>query len=60
MLTLHVNGRARSVDVEPDMPLLARWLSHAMANQTRFWGLVAGLVVVVTSTAFIRFFKVRF
>src|SRR4051794_20966656 len=34
---------------EEDMPLLARWVHRAMANQTRFWGLIAALVVVVTS-----------
>jgi hypothetical protein len=34
---------------EEDMPLLARWLRRAMANQVRFWSLVAGLVVVVTA-----------
>jgi hypothetical protein len=36
---------------EEDMPLLARWLRRAMANQTRFWSLVVGLVVVVTALA---------
>jgi hypothetical protein len=33
---------------EEDMPLLARWVHRAMMNQTRFWGLIAALVVVVT------------
>src|SRR3954471_13467280 len=33
---------------EEDMPLLARWLRHAMENPTRFWSLIAGLVIVVT------------
>lgn len=32
---------------EEDLPILARWLSHAMENQTRFWSLLVGLVVVV-------------
>ncbi len=32
---------------EEEMPLLARWLDHAMQNQTRFWGLIA-LIVLVT------------
>lgn len=32
---------------EEDLPILARWLKHAMENQTRFWGLLVGLVVVV-------------
>ena len=34
-------------DPEEKMPALARWLRHAMANPTRFWGLVAALVVGV-------------
>jgi hypothetical protein len=34
---------------EEDMPLLARWVHHAMENQVRFWGLIAALVVVVTA-----------
>ena len=33
------------------MPLLARWLRRAMANQVRFWSLIVGLVVVVTGLA---------
>ncbi|MEA2631752.1 MAG: hypothetical protein QOE66_1971, partial [Chloroflexota bacterium] len=33
---------------EQDMPLLARWVHRSMMNQTRFWGLIAALVVVVT------------
>jgi hypothetical protein len=32
---------------EEDLPLLARWLQRAMVNQTRFWSLLIGLVVVV-------------
>lgn len=32
---------------EEDLPLLARWLKHAMENQTRFWSLLIGLVVIV-------------
>jgi tetratricopeptide (TPR) repeat protein len=32
---------------EEDLPQLARWLHRAMENQTRFWGLIVGLVVVV-------------
>jgi len=32
---------------EEDLPLLARWLHRAMANPTRFWSLLVGLVVVV-------------
>ena len=31
---------------EEDMPLLARWLDQAMQNQTRFWGLIAAIVLV--------------
>ena len=31
---------------EEEMPLLARWLDRAMQNQTRFWGLIAAVVVV--------------
>jgi hypothetical protein len=38
---------------EEDMPLLARWLRRAMANQVRFWSLIAGLVVVVTGLAIV-------
>ena len=36
---------------EEDMPLLARWLDRAMANRTRFWSLLGGLVVVVVGLA---------
>src|SRR3954452_11283309 len=36
---------------EEDLPLLARWLRRAMANPTRFWSLIAGLVIVVTGLA---------
>lgn len=32
---------------EEDLPLLAKWLHRAMLNQTRFWSLLIGLVVVV-------------
>jgi len=32
---------------EEDLPLLAQWVNRAMANQTRFWSLLIGLVVVV-------------
>ncbi|SIN76523.1 hypothetical protein SAMN05444166_0716 [Singulisphaera sp. GP187] len=32
---------------EEDLPLLARWLKHAMENPLRFWSLIIGLVVVV-------------
>lgn len=32
---------------EEDLPILARWLHRAMENQTRFWSLLVGLVVVV-------------
>lgn len=31
---------------DEDQPLLARWVERAMENQTRFWGLIAALVVV--------------
>ncbi|GAC1474280.1 MAG: hypothetical protein NVSMB9_24350 [Isosphaeraceae bacterium] len=31
------------------MPLLARWIHRAMANQTRFWSLLAAAVVVLIS-----------
>ena len=31
---------------EEEMPLLARWLDRAMQNQTRFWGLIGGVVVI--------------
>ncbi len=36
---------------EDDMSLLARWLRHAMENQTRFWTLISGLVAVVVLIA---------
>ena len=39
---------------EEDMPVLARWLHRAMENQTRFWGLIVGLVVVVTGLIVLR------
>lgn len=32
---------------DADQPLLARWVERAMENQTRFWGLIAALVVVL-------------
>ncbi len=32
---------------EEDMPLLALWLRRALENPTRFWSLVAALVLVV-------------
>lgn len=32
---------------EEDMPLLARWVRHAMENPTRFWGMIIVVVVVV-------------
>ncbi len=31
---------------EEEMPLLARWLDRAMENQTRFWSLIAAIVLV--------------
>jgi len=36
---------------EEDMPLLARWVQHAMENPLRFWGMIAGVVVVVIGLA---------
>ena len=36
MLTLHVNGRARSVDVEPDMPLLWVLRDHLALPGTKY------------------------
>ncbi len=38
-------------DPEEKMPALARWLRHTMANPTRFWSLVAALVIAVTGLA---------
>jgi hypothetical protein len=38
-------------DPEEKLPALARWLRHTMASPTRFWGLVAGLVIAVTGLA---------
>src|SRR5262245_16837980 len=32
---------------EDDMPVFERWVHRAMKNQTRFWGLLIGVVVVV-------------
>jgi hypothetical protein len=32
---------------EEDLPVLARWLHGAMANQTRFWSVLGGIVVAV-------------
>src|SRR5262249_24994443 len=34
-------------DPEHDMPVLARWVRHAMEDRVRFFGLVAAVVVVV-------------
>src|SRR4051794_40835094 len=34
---------------EEDMPLLARWLDRAMQNQTRFWGLIAAVVLITVA-----------
>ena len=31
---------------EEELPLLARWLDRAMQNQTRFWSLIAAIVLV--------------
>jgi hypothetical protein len=36
---------------EENMPVLARWVRHAMENQRRFWSLIAVLVVIVTGLA---------
>jgi hypothetical protein len=36
---------------EEDLPVLARWLHRAMQNQTRFWGVLIGVVVVVIAGA---------
>jgi hypothetical protein len=36
---------------EENMPVLARWVRHAMENQTRFWGLIAILFVIVLALA---------
>ena len=38
-------------DPDADLPVLARWVRHAMANQTRFWTLIGGLVAVVVVIA---------
>src|SRR6516164_6468188 len=40
-------------DPEEKMPVLARWIRHTMANQTRFWSWIAVLVVVVTGLAIV-------
>src|SRR3954471_21149858 len=32
---------------EEDMPLLARWVRHAMASPTRFWSMIIGVVAIV-------------
>src|SRR6516164_3565174 len=40
-------------DPEEKMPVLARWLRHAMENQTRFWSLIALLAVVITGLAIV-------
>lgn len=34
---------------EEDLPLLARWIHHAMENQTRFWSMIALLIGVVVA-----------
>lgn len=31
---------------DEDLPILARWVRHAMENQTRFWSWIVGIVVV--------------
>jgi hypothetical protein len=36
---------------EEEMPVLARWLERAMANRSRFWGVIGGLVAVVIGGA---------
>jgi hypothetical protein len=38
-------------DPDEKLPVLARWFRHAMANPTRFWSLVALLVLVVVGLA---------
>jgi hypothetical protein len=38
-------------DPEEKMPALARWVRHTMANPTRFWGLIALVVLTVTGLA---------
>jgi hypothetical protein len=38
---------------EEKMPVLARWVRHTMENPTRFWSLIAGVVVAVTGLAFL-------
>ena len=32
---------------DDDLPILARWLKQAMANQTRFWSLLVGSVLAI-------------
>lgn len=36
---------------DEDLPVLARWLRHAMDNPTRFWSSIVGLVIVVVLIA---------
>ncbi|MFO0908671.1 MAG: hypothetical protein U0794_09975 [Isosphaeraceae bacterium] len=38
-------------DPEQDMPLLERWLRHAMESPARFWGAVAVVVVVLAGVS---------
>jgi hypothetical protein len=40
-------------DPEEKMPALARWVRHTMANPTRFWGLIALVVLAVTGLAIV-------
>ena len=45
---------------EDDMPVLARWVSHAMENPTRFWTGVVGLIAAVIGvTVLVGTFSVR-
>jgi hypothetical protein len=36
---------------EENMPVLARWVHHAMENRARFWGVLGGLVAAVVGLA---------
>jgi tetratricopeptide (TPR) repeat protein len=36
---------------EQDLPVLARWVYHAMEDRTRFWSVLAALVVIVVGLA---------
>ena len=38
-------------DPDEDLPLLARWVRHAMENQTRFWTTIGAVVAVVVLVA---------